>query len=85
MKIIFTGQFKKGFNRIPKKIQQKFKERIDLFIQNPFHPLLKIHPLKGNMLGLRAFSVTGDYRVIYRIVSNDTVKLINIGTRAQIY
>ena len=85
MKIIFTGKFRKKFHKLPKKIQKKFEERISFFIQNQFHPLLKVHPLRGNLLGLRAFSVTGDYRVTYRIVAHGTIKLIDIGTHAQIY
>ncbi|MBI2634153.1 type II toxin-antitoxin system RelE/ParE family toxin [Candidatus Peregrinibacteria bacterium] len=44
-----------------------------------------MHPLKGNFVGYRAFSVTGDYRVIYRIIDTQTVKLVGIGTHSQIY
>ena len=85
MQILFTEKFKKSFAKLPAKIQNKFKERIDIFIKSPGHPLLKIHPLKGHLAGFRAFSVTGDYRVIFRIVAEDTVKLIDIGTHSQVY
>lgn len=85
MQIIFTDKFKKKFEKLPGKIQGKFEERVGVFIKNPANPLLKIHPLKGNLIGLRAFSITGDYRVVYRMMSSDCVKLVDIGTHAQVY
>jgi len=85
MEIIFTDSFKSRFNKLPKKIQEKFENRLEIFIKEPANPLLKIHTLKGNLLGLRAFSVTGDYRVLYRMVNPLTAKLIDIGTHNQVY
>ncbi|MFA6305118.1 MAG: type II toxin-antitoxin system RelE/ParE family toxin [Candidatus Gracilibacteria bacterium] len=85
MEILFTDRFKSKFNNLPKKIQEKFENRLEIFIKTPSHPLLKNHTLKGNLLGLRAFSITGDYRVLYRIVDRLTVKLIDIGTHNQVY
>lgn len=70
---------------MPQKIQVKFGERIDLLIKNQRDSKLKIHPLKGNMVGYRAFSVTGDYRVIYKVMSTESIKLIDIGTHSQVY
>ena len=85
MNITFTDKFKKRFEKLPVKIQKKFEERVDVFVKDSFSPLLRIHPLKGNLIGLRAFSVTGDYRVVYRILDKDNIKLIDIGTHAQVY
>ncbi|MBI4235533.1 type II toxin-antitoxin system RelE/ParE family toxin [Candidatus Peregrinibacteria bacterium] len=85
MKIIFTDKFKKKFEKLPSKIQEKFGGRIDIFVKTPTNPLLKVHPLRGYLIGLRAFSVTGDYRVVYRILDKDSIKLVDIGTHAQVY
>jgi addiction module RelE/StbE family toxin len=85
MKIFFSERFKKRFEKLPKKIQSKFVERFDMFIKNPTAKTLKIHPLKGNFVGYRAFSVSGDYRVIYRIIDRDSIKLVDIGTHSQVY
>lgn len=67
MKIIFTERFQKKYKRLQPKIQKQFEKRLELFIKNQNHPLLRVHPLKGNLVGLRAFSVTGDFRVTYRL------------------
>lgn len=75
MQIIFTERFKKKFKKLPIHIRNKFKIRLSLFIKNPLESCLRAHPLKGNLVGFRAFPVTGDYRVIYRLVDRDTIKL----------
>lgn len=45
------------------------------------------HALIGNMGGYRSFSVTGDYRIIYRIEENGDIVFvfIDIGTHSQVY
>lgn len=65
-------------------LQSKLEERLAMLLTNPLHPLLHDHPLKGNQSGRRAFSVTGDVRVIYRIVDK-TIELLDIGTHNQVY
>ena len=85
MKLYYSKKFEKRFGSLSVKIQDKFFRRIDLFLKDPNHPDLKSHPLKGNLLGCRAFSVTGDYRVMYRILSKTEIKLLDIGTHNQVY
>ena len=85
MNIVYTQGFKKKFERLSEKIQFQFQKRIELFVENPKNQLLQNHPLKGNLAGLRAFSVTGDCRVIYQIIDHSTIKLMNIGTHNQVY
>lgn len=86
-KIRYVGNFIKHFNkRIEPHINlsQKFDERIKLFLANPNHPILKDHQLKGNKISLRAFSITGDIRVIYYLKGN-TISLVDIGSHNQVY
>lgn len=85
MRILFTDTFKKKFRKLPLKIQAAFGARVGFFIKDPFHPLLKNHPLKGNFIGLRAFSVTGDYRVIFRFLDKENARFVDIGTHSQVY
>ena len=85
MNIIFSGAFKKRFSKLPVKIQAKFEGRIELFRLNPFDRVLENHPLKGNLHEYRSFSVTGDYRVKFRIVDAESIKLVDIGRHPQVY
>ncbi|MDO8609629.1 MAG: type II toxin-antitoxin system mRNA interferase toxin, RelE/StbE family [bacterium] len=48
------------------------------------NPLLKDHKLIGSLNGLRAFSITGDVRVVYRI-EGDILELYDIGSHNQVY
>jgi len=57
---------------------------LELFKINPQNPILRDHALKGDKIGLRSFSITGDYRVIYYI-EDETAYFLDIGTHAQVY
>ena len=64
---------------------KRVNERIALFLDDPDNILLGNHQLRGNKLGLYAFSVTGDMRVIYVRIGNDRVRFLDIGTHNQVY
>lgn len=85
MNVFFSDYFKKRFFKLPPKIKIQFEKRLQIFIKNPAHPLLRSHPLKGNLVGYRAFSVTGDYRVIYRLTDKNAAKFMDIGPHAHVY
>lgn len=65
-------------------LRKKTDERIELFQQNQSSPLLKDHSLTGDMKGYRAFSVTGDVRIVYYL-KDDITWLYDIGTHNQVY
>ena len=85
MRIFSTKVFDKSFAKLPTKIQARFEVRIEMFRQNPFDRVLENHPLTGNLLGLRSFSVTGDYRVKFEVQDDQSVKLIDIGRHPSVY
>jgi len=85
MNVLYGRNFKKKFNKLNLKTQNRFFERMEIFVKNRTAFALKDHPLKGNLVGYRSFAVTGNYRIIYRIVSKDTVKFVTIGTHSQLY
>lgn len=66
------------------KLDRKFRKRLDIFIKNPNNSLLQDHRLVGEMKQYRAFSVTGDIRVVYMKLDN-LILLYDIGTHPQIY
>lgn len=87
MKIFYHQTFLKHFRKrivIHKNLEEKFYERFNLLIKNPYHPLLRRHQLKGEKRSFWSFSVSSDIRVIYRI-EGDKLYLYDIGTHAQVY
>ena len=81
---IFTKHFDKRIQP-NKKLLNAFDKRYILFLSDPQHILLKNHALTGDMKGLRAFSITGDIRVIYRLLDKKIIEFLDIGTHAQVY
>lgn len=85
MKFVPSKKFTKHFEKCPFKIREELPIRIKLFLENPKHPLLKNHKLIGRLNGFHAFSVSGDFRVIYRFLTNGVIQLLDIGTHSQVY
>lgn len=72
MNVVPGRQFKKKIAKLPKKIKAALKERLELFMENPYHPVLNNHLLHGKERIYRSITITGDYRLIY-----DTKSTIN--------
>ena len=86
MKIVFQKPFRKSLEKLAPKLRAKVQEAVLNFTQNPFDRSLHNHPLKGSMVGLRSFSVTGDMRIIFEEYENYTlVLMLDVGTHNQVY
>lgn len=80
----FKKHYKKRVVHNTKLVKQTEK-RIALFQKNPHHSLLKNHSLFGKKTHLRAFSITGNIRIIYFPTSKNRVLFLDIGTHNQVY
>lgn len=67
------------------KVQCKFKERRNIFLQDKFGSVLNNHTLTGKWRGYRSINVTGNYRALYKEVNNDVVRFVAIGTHSELY
>lgn len=86
MQIIRHKNFKKSYRKLDGFLKTKVDFAIKTFFQDPFHPLLKNHALKGSLSGKRAISVTGDVRIIFEEHDNYVViVMLDIGTHNQVY
>ena len=86
MKIINQKKFINGNLRLQPRIQKKVDAVVKKFHENPFHPSLKNHPLKGKQNDKRSISVTGDMRIIFREYNNYVIVLmLDVGTHNQVY
>lgn len=88
MKIELHPNFKKSYQKRitnkPKLVRQT-QSRTKLFQKDPNNPTLRSHNLKGKKLNLKAFSITGDIRIVYFPISKDHVIFLDTGTHNQIY
>lgn len=67
-----------------RKLSQQYDERYKLFCNGKRDSPLDDHPLKGEKLGLRAFSIAGDVRVVYR-ETEDAYVFLDVGSHNQVY
>lgn len=79
----FQKNFRKRIASYP-KLTQQFRDRLQMFLKNPNHPLLNNHQLKGKLGQYRAISITGDIRLVYNQKA-DALLLYDIGTHNQVY
>ncbi len=79
-RIDYSTKFEKELARMPRRVQQAFLDKEGLFLENAFHPSLDTHKLHGKYRKYWAFTVTGQYRIMFDFKKDGVVELINIGT-----
>lgn len=86
MTILVHKKFERDFANLSSHQQTRVYETISLFLQNPFDPILKNHPLKGKKRGYRSLHVAGDLRIIFQEQENySVVKFYRVGSHNQVY
>lgn len=81
----FHRNFEKLYDKLPTNVQTRFKERLVLFLADPFDGVLRNHSLTGEWAGRRSINITGDYRAIYKAVDENTALFEAIGTHSKLY
>jgi len=79
--------FKKNFKKrvVPnQKLTKQFEKRIELFMSGARGYPLNDHVLVGSMNNLRAFSINGDLRVVYR-ETEEYIEFLDVGSHNQVY
>lgn len=75
-----TPYFEDKFRKLPENLQKIAARKILIFENNPLHPSLNTHKLKGALAHLWAFSVNKSYRVMFRFLDNSEVIYYDIDT-----
>jgi addiction module RelE/StbE family toxin len=85
MTIQYTPKFKKQYKKLPFKFQRQFDERLLLLLEDPTHPVLRVHPLKGSHGGYWSMNVSGDLRALYLKKGDELIIFALIGTHSQLF
>ena len=85
MKIKLHKKFTRQFSKLNKKEKLKCKNRLNLFLDDPFNELLNNHALQGKYKGLRSINMSGDLRAIYEMINNNTAFFIDLDTHSNLY
>lgn len=78
-KLYYKPSFIRQLKKLPLALQDEAKEKISLFKENPEHPFLKTHKLKGRLAGYYSFSVNYTYRIIFKYLTENQVTLLAVG------
>ena len=80
--IAFDAEFIEELRRLPVSIQRRAEKARLLFIENPFHPSLRLHKLSGKLDGYWNISINLRYRILLRFQENGDTLFIAVGTHA---
>jgi len=84
MQVDYHRKFVKNLSKLQLNIREAFRQRLKLFLDDKFNPLLDNHQLHGEFFGCRSINVTGDYRAIFT-EENEVVTFLRIGTHHQLF
>ena len=65
-------------------MQERFYERLELFLSDPYNATLNNHSVEKAFPDCRSINITGDYRAIFKDQGNVVIFII-IGTHAELY
>lgn len=88
MNLKYKKNFKKSYKKLDNKIKLKVNDKIKLFSKNPFLEELNNHALKWKLLWKRSINITGDFRAIFKEISEgkyEFVEFIEIWTHSKLY
>ena len=84
MKVQFHRNFIKQYKKY-KAIQKRIDKQLTLFRMNPFDSVLNNHGLTGKYKGYRSINITSDFRGIFELIDDNTVRFVDMDTHANLY
>jgi len=84
MIVHYHKEFLKRFRKQPLKIQERFKDRLSLFMKDEFDPTLNNHSLRGKHGSYRSINVTGDIRAVFKRTVQEAI-FVPIDSHSNLY
>jgi mRNA-degrading endonuclease YafQ of YafQ-DinJ toxin-antitoxin module len=88
-KLVWTNTFSRTAKKFLKKnpdLKQEFERTLKQLEEDPSHPKLRLHPLKGRLAGKHAVSLTYSHRIVLMLVLNEgEIVLLDVGTHDHAY
>ena len=86
MKIFKRKSFLKDFAHLRINEKRRVNLILEKFFRNPLDPILRNHKLAGRLKGMRAISIGGDLRIVFREHGGYIeVIFIAVGSHNQVY
>lgn len=85
MTLVYHRHFKKTAKQLPKAQREKLGTLLLTLQKDPFHSTLHTKRLGGEMAGLLSFRITRDWRVLFQFMDQQTVQLLRVKNRKDVY
>lgn len=89
VKLIFPTPYQKrekSFLRKHSELRQRYFKTLLLLEQNPLHPSLRLHPMRGRLTGLHSVSISMRYRITLELeLREQEIVFVNIGSHGEVY
>ncbi len=79
-KVEYSKNFLKSLRKLPAKIIDQAEEKEGIFLDNPFHPILRTHKLSGKEREHWGFWINYTYRIKFLFISEEEVLFLDVGT-----
>lgn len=87
--LVWTPTFKRNAKRFLKQhrdLLEVFSTVLHRLEQNPDDPSLRLHPLKGKLVGKHAVSLTYSYRIVITLlITENDIYLHDVGSHDDVY
>lgn len=84
MEIFYAPNFIRNLNSLPLDLQEEAHQKIELFVNQKNHKMLRVHKLKGSLYGRYSFSVNYKTRIVFLYTNKSRGKkdvvLLSIGS-----
>lgn len=77
--VVYKPTFVRSLGKFEPELQEEVFEKIELFKKRSNHKALKVHKLKGGLMGRYSFSVNYKVRIVFRYLSKDEAVLLIVG------
>jgi len=77
--IHYSENFTEQFKKLAEELKILTVKKIEIFRENPLHPSLRLHMLKGKLINFWSISITAKHRLIFKRQKNSDIILISIG------
>ncbi len=88
-KLVFPAPYQKREKSFLKKhpeLRQRYFKTLLLLEQNPLHPSLRLHPMRGRLTGLHSVSISMRDRITLELeLREQEIVFVNVGSHGEVY
>ena len=88
-KLTYDDKFIKKTAKLIKKnpsLKERIYKTLHILENNPYHPSLRLHKLKGNLKDYYSVSISMNYRIVLDfVITEKEILLLDIGPHDEVY